>query len=591
MTPVCTPTSRPAASLPWLLAIGLALLLAGCEWFLEEEQFHPAPDDGRPWILVDLYHTHIQNPVDYRLHRDQYNYQGTYGFHRLFEHFETYDYPWTSLRTMPLSAPRLEGFDVLFINLLHDRNPDFTQKEVDLIISFVESGGGLFVIADHTNVYRHAERINPFLIPMGIEVMYHTAVDYPPEHSISGRGWLMSFDFADHPVTEGLEMISFKTGGPLDTDYGVAFTSERSFADYWNEENTSGYYGNWTQGDDHDLEPSGPLSIVAAAEFGDGRVAVVGDQNIFGDAWINFGNNFELATNIVEWLAGNEDATEPLRLQKRKGHNIAFESRTNFFQAARTPKDGYYNFFIESNRNEEITARATPLLETHNTDTLFFPSSDITFRASASHLNDLEFDEEELDQIYHFLHDGGQVVISFEANDIRRPTEQLLERLTDDFEIRSGEVSWKPGDSESFDPGVWEGFFPITSTNFFIDDLLLGSLETFPNPADPADDEADGPFYPEDYEDLEGYLFDLEVSWGLPFIDAQKSGTQSTTIARHSLVGAGELIIFVQDGFFRNRTLGTDELLRPQASFRIDTIEFQHRFLDYLRSTARMMSK
>lgn len=575
-----------------LLLSAAFLLLNGCRWFGPDEDYTPPPPgDDRPWILVDIYHTDIQNPEDYRLHRDQYNYQGSYGFHRLFEHLENNDYPWRSIRTMPLSEQRLEGYSILFINLLHERNPDFTDEEVELIIEFVENGGGLFVIADHTNVYRHAERINRFLIPMGIEVMYHTAVDRAPRYSISGSGWITMFNFADHPVTEGLTTIGFKTGGPLKTEHGVAFTSDESFADLWDEEMDAGFYGDWVQGDDHELEPSGPLAVVAAAEFGQGRVAVVGDQNIFGDGWLNFGNNFELATNIVEWLAKNEDAEHPLRLQKRKGHNVAYEGRVSYLQPARTHRDGYYWFFIESNRNEEITARVTPTLETFNTDTLFLLSSDIKFASQHDDLNQLRYEEEELDEIAQYLEEGGQVVISFEADKIEAPTIQLLERLAPDFEIIAGDSTWSLDDPDSFSPPRREGFFPVSSPFFELDDLRLGSLQSFPTPNDncgqqpQAGQPPPSPCYPADYESLKGYLFDVQVPWGESFVEADL-GDGTATIARRALVGDGELIIFVQDGFFRNRTLGTDELLRPRASFRVRTVDFQHRFLDYLRLTA-----
>lgn len=595
------------------------LLVAGCGLFEDDDRQYrmPPPDDDRPYTLVDLRHTTIQNPVDYRLHRDQYNYQGTYGFHRLFEHFETYDYPWIA-SDEKLSGPRLAPFDVLFINLVHDRRPDFTDDEIQAIKDFVYDGGGLFVIGDHTNVYRHAERINPFLEPMGIRMMYHTAVDYPPFYSVSGLGWIMSFDFADHPVNEDIEMISFKTGGPVeseDPDDDLVFTSEQSFADYWDESNERGFYGNWSQGDDEELEPSGPLSIAAATEYGDGRAVLVGDQNIFGDAWVNLGHNFEFAANIQEWLVGNENTDTPLRDKRRKGHNIAFESDVNFYQTLRndTPGHGYYTAFIETNRNEQLTARATPGLETRNVDTLFFWSSDIEF--GEPELDERTYTDDELDEIEHFLTNGGQVAISFEPTDIPEPTEKLLERLAPQFQIDYGEGVWSPGDESQPQPERALGFHTIASTDIETDDLRLGSLspgefppytpEEYQQVQDELEEESDEDevrpdneeiyraiaydYEPEQFyeggmrEDVGAYLYEVTSDWGQSFVDAQLSSGGSATIAQKKVVGDGELIIFVQDGFWRNRTLGRDELLEPKAFFRKDIVEFHHRFLDYLR--------
>lgn len=577
----------------------------------------PPEGDDRPWILVDLLHTDIQTPY-MRLHRDQFSYQGAYGYHRLFDHFQEHDYPWASTEK-ELSTPRLEPYDILFINLLHDRNPDFTEDEVQAIKQFVYDGGGLFVIGDHTNVYRHAERINRFLIPMGLEMMYHTAVDQPPLYSVSGLGWIMMFDFSDHPINEGIEMISFKTGGPIaseNPDDDLAFTSEESFADYWDEDSGLGYYGTWSQGDDEELEPSGPLSVAAATEYGEGRVAVVGDQNIFGDGWLNFGHNFEFAANIVEWLAGNEGAEVPLRDKPRRGHNIAFESGVNFYQTARNSHTaGYYTTYIETQRNEEITARATPSLETHNVDTLAFLSSDIEFGEPS--IDNLAYNDDDLATISDFLEQGGQVLISFQADNIPEPTVQLLETLTEDFELHMGDgETWAPGDEDDPTPPRSSGFHPISSPQFNVDGLRLGTLGPgqFPPHTDDELDQArehladirnESPddisldpediyrFLAESYEpeeflpggardNINVYLFDLDIAWGEPFVEAQiPEGT--TSIAHRKVVGDGELIIFVQDGFWRNWTMGRNELLQPQSFFRKNTVEFHHQFLDYLR--------
>ena len=147
---------------------------------------------------------------------------------------------------------------MLFINLLDDRRPAFSSDEIEAVTEWVRDGGGLFVIADHTNVYRHAQRLNPLLEPMGIEVLYHTAADYPPAYSVAGLAWVMAFDMTEHPTTRGVEMVSMQTGGAFDTDYGVTRTSEESFADLWNPDETSGYYGNWTHdGDEQRRAPAG----------------------------------------------------------------------------------------------------------------------------------------------------------------------------------------------------------------------------------------------------------------------------------------------------------------------------------------------
>ena len=573
--------SAPGAR-TFVAVVVLAVVTTSCGLFDDSHGYQkPLADDDRPWILVDLRHTEIQNPVDYRLHRAQYNYQGTYGFYRLFEHLERHDFPWAPTDE-PLSTPRLTPYDILFINLVHDRMPDFTDDEVEAIQEFVADGGGLFVIGDHTNVYRHAERINPILEPMGLEMMYHTVTDQPPVYSVSGLGWIMVFDFADHPINDGVEMISFKTGGPVaavDPDDDLAMTSEESFADFWNPDNDEGYYGNWKQGDDEELEPSGPLSVASATEYGDGRAVLVGDQNIFGDAWINLGHNFDFATNAFEWLAGREDTDEPMRDQPRRGHNIAFESDVNYFQVARNAPKGYYTTFVETNRNEAVTARATPSLELDNTDTLMLVSSDIEF--DVHELNDRAYTDDQLDEIQGFLSDGGRVVISFEPHDIPEPTVQLLEALTGNFALEMGDKTWLPGDDEVPAPKAIDGFHPIDSTAFDVDGLRLGTLaaDEFPSDDDYLGDAAS--YQPGDFD---AHLYDVRAQNAVPLVEAD-TGDAIVTVAAKKRVGDGELIIFPQDGFWRNQTMGSEELLEPTSFFRRDIVDFHHRFLDYLVAT------
>ena len=570
-------------ALPALAIVIAATLVIACgEQSDQRDYVMPPADDDRPYTLVDLRHTEIQNPVDYRLHRDQYNYQGTYGFHRLFEHLEDNDYPWIASDTH-LTPARLEPFDILFINLVHDRMDDFTDNEVQAIKDFVHDGGGLFVIGDHTNVYRHAERVNRFLKPMGLEMMYHTVTDQPPFYSVSGLGWIMMFDFADHPINDGVEMLSFKTGGPIaadDPDDHLAFTSEDGFADYWDERDDGGYYGTWSQGDDKQLEPSGPLSVASATKYGDGRAVLVGDQNIFGDAWLNLGHNFEFATNSFEWLAHNEETDRPIRDEPRKGHNIAFESHVSHYQTARNdgPGDGYYTFFIETNRNEALTARATPGVETKNTDTLFFLSSDIHF--GEEELDDRTYSDSDLDEISDFLESGGQAVITFEPDNIPEPTIGLLEHLLDGFAIEFGDQIWEPGDEATPTPTELDGVHDIDSSHFTVDDLALTSLPSYEFPSNDDYRDGAGGFSESDFE---FYLYDVRAQGGAPFVEAHTAEGDTITVAQKFEVGDGELIVFIQDGFWRNRTLGDDELLEPKSFFRTDIVEFQHRFLDYLR--------
>lgn len=536
------------------IRVGLLILLAigliSCGNPLEDETYHRPVGEG-PWILVDLYHSRKQNPEDYQLDKGNYAYQGVFGFQRAFQHLEDNDYKWTSIRTLSLSSQRLEGFDILFINLVDDRRPSFSADEIEAITDFVRDGGGLFAIVDHTNVYRHAQRINPLLGPMGIEVLYHTAVDYPPEYSVAGLAWVMAFDMSDHPITEDVEMISMQTGGALETDHGVTFTSERSFADLWNPDEPTGHYGNWTHDGDEEVEPRGPLPIVAARNFGEGRVVVASDQNMFGDAWLHFGHNFELFTNGMEWLAGQTPEV-PLRDRPLAGTSIGLDLEKTNYDVGRKSTSGYYNFFVHLNRDTDVSATATMGVDP-SLDVLVFPSP-----SSA-------YDEAELADIRAHVEGGGTAVVTMSPNAPRDGTISLLEELAPEFTLSTGDGTAHAPNALS------DGLFPevrgrvnLTSDFIRVDGLRVAARSK---------DEQDGA---ERYD----YFRDTRSSWGRSFVGT----TRGTDIARIGSVGHGTLIIFMQDEFWRNHTLGYSEV-EPLTSYNRDSITLLYRVLEHLKTS------
>ncbi|MEO1272070.1 MAG: DUF4350 domain-containing protein, partial [Myxococcota bacterium] len=221
------PLSRSALAWTVLLCTACAVL-AGCADDDDEptQEFVPPDDDGRNWILVDNIHTLFQNP-DKKAFRGNYEYDGMHGYHRLFRHLEANDYPYRQIfhtsRNERLTPEVLDGFKILFINLLTRDRPDFTASEIEAIHDFVRNGGGLFVIADHTNVYRHAERLNPLLMPMGVEVHFSTATDVG--NFARGGYWLIMRNFdrttpAGSALLEGVDFAAWQTGGTFITDHG-----------------------------------------------------------------------------------------------------------------------------------------------------------------------------------------------------------------------------------------------------------------------------------------------------------------------------------------------------------------------------------
>ena len=549
-------------------ALMLSLLCLSITSCGQDETFEPPKGEG-PWILVDLYHTRIQNPEDYRLTKTEYNYQGTYGYARVFDHLEDNGYKWRSIRELELSPARLKGFDVLFINLVHEERPDFSEDEVEAIKDFVAQGGGLFVISDHTNVYYHAQRINAFLNPMGINVTYHSALE-PGEQSLSGLGWIAIEDFTEHPTNYGVDLLGFQTGGPMRSldpakAQGTALTSSSAYEDFWDESTGAGFYGDWALDIDSGLEARGPFPVAMAANYGKGRVMVVGDQNIYGDAFVHFGDNFRHVMNSFEWLAKQRQLSPtPLADIKPAGFNIGVDARLNKRAIASGAKDNYYTFFINFNRDQEVTGRGITRLDQQD-DALILPSPK------------QEVSADDLEDIVNYLDDGKKVVLTFELNQLDqntyRPTLDLLKKLAPDFsvQIEGGTTIRLTDTSENIASTLSAANFQkltspstLQSSRLDVDGIELASVDLQTT---------------SESSTRTPYLLKLRSAWGEPLLATAEG---DYTIARSKRLGNGELIIFVQDGFWRNRTTGESESDPPTAEATQAT-NLQYALIDYLK--------
>jgi hypothetical protein len=529
----------------------------------DTEQTYIPPDEEGNWILVDQIHTQKQNP-DLRLERDNYAYQGMHGYHRLFKHIGANGYPYSQLTHTEaderLTLERLEGFKILFINLVSSDNPEFTADEIAVIHQWVSEGGGLFMITDHTNVYYHAQRVNPILEPMGIEMLYHTALDAPPEYAVQGGAWIKIRHYEPHPVTKDVKVTSFQTGGPFITEHGVGFLSDSGWGDLWIEsEEEPGFYGNWRK---EPGEPTGALPVIVAAEFGEGRVVVVGDQNIFGDEWVYVGQNFELAANSFEWLAQNENAEKPLRLGlPEEAYHVGVDMGHSGWSIGKNGCEGFFPFFINFNRTPQIVARGVEdLLGTE--EALVYPDPSDNFTT------------EELGQVRAHVESGRPVVLLTNVHG-GSGARQLLGELAPEFTLRTSELGQPLGldalplsnnDVVRFD-GPDE--FPVSSPVIDIDGLKMAG-HVYPT----------GVRCSEGIEDSTPYLHRITSDWGEPFMTATLSDGVVVDIARWKKVGDGHLIVFIQDGFWRNETLGWER--QYPSSNNADAHQVQYRFLDWL---------
>ena len=271
-------------------------------------------DVKRNGILIDA--IHANDFSDKGLEPENYNYHEINGFRHGFEYLKTQGIRCDIVREGRLTSEQLAGYQMLFINLVSAERPPFLVSEIRAIVDFVDRGGSLFLITDHSNCYFHAYRLEPLLTELGIESPTDMLCEIPPKTLANGNAWLFVDHFTQHPLTENLRHIAMQTGGRVDSRYALAWSTENSWADAWanplyGEGKNMGLFGNYTY--DDGTESRGPFGIVLGKEFGKGRIIIVADQNLFSDTFLNYLDNYRLWFNAIGW--GLHDAKIPKQAQ------------------------------------------------------------------------------------------------------------------------------------------------------------------------------------------------------------------------------------------------------------------------------------
>ncbi|MFE5139702.1 hydrolase [Streptomyces fagopyri] len=215
-----------------------------------------------------------------------------------------------SLRTLPAgsgltyggsAATDLSNFDEL---VLPEPNTLFTTAEKTAIMTFVQNGGGLFMISDHTGADRNNDGYDA--VEIFNDLMTDNSVDSTDPFGFSidtldvGSGYPAAISDSTNPVLHG----SFGTvTKSLIADGTTATLKPSDNSAVKGLVYRSGYSGNTG-------------AFFATSTFGSGKVAFWGDSspiddgtgqsgNTLYDGWNDTGaTNAALALNATEWLAG-----------------------------------------------------------------------------------------------------------------------------------------------------------------------------------------------------------------------------------------------------------------------------------------------
>jgi hypothetical protein len=194
----------------------------------------------------------------------------------------------------PLDDQALEGCDVLVIKI--PRYP-FTREEVGAVTRFVEGGGGLLLIGDHTNLEKSSAHMNDITRAFGFtfrhDVLYSSQPSPDQEH------W--SPPMVPHPAIEHVPEFDFAVSCSIDPGFsrGRPVVSASGLwsmpCDY--------EFSNYMSWAIHVPEMRfGPFVQAWSTHGGRGRVIAWGDSTIFSNFCLYQPGKAQVLLNLVEWL-------------------------------------------------------------------------------------------------------------------------------------------------------------------------------------------------------------------------------------------------------------------------------------------------
>lgn len=218
-----------------------------------------------------------------------------YNYYCLAQHLNRF-YRVQAHASGPLDQKVLNGCDVL---VLKTPTKPFSPEEVQAVVRFVERGGGLWLIGDHTNVFGTSAYLNPLARRLGIRYNYDST------HSLQ-TGDLSVFrphPWWPHPIMASIPQMEFATSCTL----AAVWTAEAVITGYSLKALAVNYGHRSFFADLNDpitrtSHVWGLFLQCAAVNRGRGRVVAFTDSTLFSNYLLFMPGISELALSTVEWL-------------------------------------------------------------------------------------------------------------------------------------------------------------------------------------------------------------------------------------------------------------------------------------------------
>ena len=248
------------------------------------------PKAGR--VMIDDRLSGIWEPASRLLTQDRYGDFSTYSFAAMTEYLAR-RFEVTVNTDRQYTPALLAKQDVLVLKTPHD---PLEPSEVAAIQEWTESGGGLFLIGDHTDLSGMNTNLNAIAARWGAGFQNDSV-------EVSDRsGFVMWEDpyWSTHPITAGLPPFGFMTG--CSVTGSLTATPAQSLERVVALEGDYSKNSNFGTVPPRPASPQGVLAGTIALEAGSGRVALFSDSTVFSTFAFYVDGHAQFVGRTVAWL-------------------------------------------------------------------------------------------------------------------------------------------------------------------------------------------------------------------------------------------------------------------------------------------------
>jgi len=192
---------------------------------------------------------------------------------------------------------RLEGADAPACIVMINIQEYLEDEDKERIWRFIERGGGLLCLGDHTGVAGIRGPFNDLLEPVGIRFRFDSSTFF-------GDGWSDALDYRAHPMNRGVttaEDFQIWVGATLDIDVNArpVVVGRYGYSDIGDAANIArSYLGDRRYNPDELL---GDVVLVADARYGRGKVMVFGDTSGYQN--LSLGRTLDTVARSLDYLS------------------------------------------------------------------------------------------------------------------------------------------------------------------------------------------------------------------------------------------------------------------------------------------------